>query len=150
MTSDSMQETYLRNYLSKTSQDLNDRSFADVCLRIGVNEFRCHAFLLSAHSDDFKTALSTVWIKKRADGLAKLDLSQFEKETVEATIEFIYSGKIEFKGNGDIIKIAEAADYLLMPDLFELCLVGIGEFTSYVVPMFVLALKCVGVKVFWR
>lgn len=54
--------------------------------------------------------------------MAELDLSQFEKETVESVIAFLYSGKIEFKGNGDISKLAEAADYLLMPDLFELCL----------------------------
>jgi hypothetical protein len=79
--------------------------------------------------------------KYTLDRLAELVLSQFEKETVEAIIEFIYSGKIEFKGDWDIIKIAEAADFLLMPALFELCLGGIGEFSSEAVSMFAMLFK---------
>jgi hypothetical protein len=106
---------------------------------VGDKEFYCHAFLLALQSDYFKAALDKVWVKKRADGLAELDLSQFDEETVESLIEFIYTGKIEFKGNGDVSKIAEAADYLLMPDLFELCLARVGEFPSEAVAMFAMA-----------
>jgi hypothetical protein len=66
-------------------------------------------------------------------------LSQFGQETVESVIEFIYTGKIEFKGDGEVSKIAEAADYLLMPDLFELCLARVCEFPSEAVAMFAMA-----------
>jgi hypothetical protein len=139
MTGDSIQETCHLKFLFKLSQARNDRSFADVCLRVGEKEFYCHAFLLALQSDYFKAALDKVWIKKRADGLAELDLSQFEEETVKSLLEFIYTGEVEFTENGDVSKIAEAADYLLMPDLFELCLARVGEIPSEAVSMFAIA-----------
>jgi hypothetical protein len=141
MTSDSIQQTCHLKFLSKLSQARNNRSFTDVCLRVGDKEFYCHAFLLVLQSDYFKAALDKVWIKKREDGLAELDLSQFEEETVKSLLEFIYTGKFEFTVNGDISKIAEAADYLLMPELFELCLARVGEFPTEAVAMFAMALS---------
>jgi hypothetical protein len=68
MTSDSIQEKCHIKFLSKLSQARNDRSFADVCLRVGDKEFYCHAFLLALQSDHFKAALDKVWIKKSEDG----------------------------------------------------------------------------------
>jgi hypothetical protein len=114
MTSDSIQETCRLKFLSKISQFRYDRSFADVLIRVGDQEFYCHAVHLAAQSDYFKAALDKVWIKKREDGLAELDLSQFDEEAVESVIEFIYTGMVGFEGNGDISKIAEVADYLLI------------------------------------
>jgi hypothetical protein len=138
--SDIQEKCHLK-FHSKIIESLNDRSFADVLIRVEDKELFCHAAHLAAHSEYFKMALDKVWINKREDGLAELDLSQFEKETVEAVLAFIYSGKIKFKGDGDISKIAEASDYLLMPDLFELCVAGIGEFSSEVIPMFAMLIK---------
>jgi hypothetical protein len=146
MTRDYISKTMAPDFLSRQSLSRTDRSFADVLIRVGEKEFYCHAFLLAAQSEYFKTALDKVWIKKRGDGLAELDLSQFEQETVDSVIEFIYSGKVGFSGNGAISKIAEAADYLLIPVLFELCLEGVGEFTSEVVPMFVMAAKLENIR----
>jgi hypothetical protein len=54
-------------------------------------------------------------------------------------LEFIYTGNLDFSVNDEVSKIAEAADYLLMPDLFELCLARVGEFPSEAVAMFVMA-----------
>jgi hypothetical protein len=141
MLGDSIQQKCHLKFLSKLSQARNDRSFADVCLRVGDKEFYCHAFLLALQSDYFKAALDKVWIKKREDGLAELDLSQFEEATVKLVIEFIYTGKIVFSVNGEVSKIAEAADYLLMPELFELCLARVGEFPSEAVAMFAMAVS---------
>jgi hypothetical protein len=73
------------------------------------------------------------------NSLAELDLSHFEEATVKLAIEFIYTGKVEFTVNGEVSKIAEAADYLLMPDLFEFCLARVGEFPSEAVAMFAMA-----------
>jgi hypothetical protein len=85
MMGESIQQTCHLKFFSKLSQARNDRSFADVCLRVGDKEFYCNAFLLALQSDYFKAALDKVWIKKRADGLAELDLSQFEEETVRSS-----------------------------------------------------------------
>jgi hypothetical protein len=136
-----IKDTCHRKFLSNIYKTRNDRSFADVLIRVGEKEFFCHAVHLAAQSDYFTAALGRVWINKREDGFAELELSQFEKETVEAVLEFIYSGKIEFKGDGDISKIAEAADYLLMPDLFELCVGSISKFSSEVIPMYAMLIK---------
>jgi hypothetical protein len=54
-------------------------------------------------------------------------------------LEFIYTGKVEFAVDGEVSKIAEAADYLLMSDLFELCLARVCEFPSEAVAMFAMA-----------
>jgi hypothetical protein len=140
-----MTRNYIQNtnpdFFAKISRARNDRSFADVCLRVGDREFFCHAFLLALQSDYFKAALDEVWIKKRKDGLAELDLSQFDEETMDSVIEYIYSGKVGFSVKGGLSKIAEAADFLLMSELFELCLGGLGEFSQEVVPMFAMAMK---------
>jgi hypothetical protein len=139
MTLADIHETCHLNFHSSISQSRNDRSFSDVLIRAGDKEFYCHAVHLAGRSDYFKAALDKVWIKKREDGLAELDLSQFEEETVESMIEFIYTGKVDFAANGEVSKIAEAADYLLMPDLFELCLARVGETPSEAVAMFAMA-----------
>jgi hypothetical protein len=68
-----------------------------------------------------------------------LDLSQFGQETVESVIEFIYTGNVDFAANGEVRKIAEAAEYLLMPGLFELCLARVGKIPSAAVSMFAMA-----------
>jgi hypothetical protein len=138
---DFINKTRYPEFLSRVSISRTDRSFADVLIRVGEKEFFCHAVYLASQSDYFRTALDKVWIKKREDGLAELDLSQFEHETVDSVIGFIYSGKVGFSGKGAISKIEEAADFLLMPVLFELCLEGIRQFPSEAVPMFVMAVK---------
>jgi hypothetical protein len=115
-----IQENKYPEYLSNVSLSRQGRSFTDVLIRVGEKEFYIHAFLLAAQSEYFKTDLNKVWINNREDGLAELILSKFEQETVESVIEFIYSGKVGFSGKGAISKISKAADYLLMPVLFEL------------------------------
>mgnify|MGYP002565814811 CR=1 FL=1 len=66
---------------------INRELFTDCTIRVGSELLRSHRVLLCACSDDFSKALSS-------EKSASIDLEGCELRTVEAFLDFLYTGKI--------------------------------------------------------
>ena len=114
---------------------INRELFTDCTIRVGSELLRSHRVLLCACSDDFSKALSS-------EKSASIDLEGCELRTVEAFLDFLYTGKITltsenfsqitvFSCNYDIKElIAICSDFIEMMTSTRSCLALLRELHS--------------------
>ena len=117
---------------------INNPKLSDVVLKVGVDavHINAHSILLASQSSYYSAALDKHW---NQDGVKSVVLSHpdIQEDVMMAILGFIYTGKIEVCVNDvsrsqqmhdDIItNVMEAADYLDIPHLFNLCLNGLSQ-----------------------
>ena len=112
---------------------INNPKLSDVVLKVGVDavHINAHSILLASQSSYYSAALDKHW---NQDGVKSVVLSHpdIQEDVMMAILGFIYTGKIEVCVNDvsrsqqmhdDIISnVMEAADYLDIPHLFNICM----------------------------
>jgi len=92
-------------------------------LKVGVDavQINAHSILLAAQSSYYSAALE--WNERANEDAEKpvvISHPDIEVEVMRAILGFIYTGQIELHDE-NIDKVMEAAGYLLIPDLVNLC-----------------------------
>jgi len=93
-----------------------DGLLADCKIICGDEIFPCHRAILAARSEVFKAMLSSEW---EESSTSSIEISDLSSETIENTLEYIYTGQIELHYNP--LDLYKAAHKYLLEDLKTWC-----------------------------
>ena len=107
-----VEESNIQNVTDALQTLLNDPIHSDFTLVCEDKSFPCHKAILASRSETFKKMFSASMVEAQS-GQADLKM---KVETVEAMLEFIYTGKVTVKATNES-ELLEAADMYQLPGL---------------------------------
>ena len=96
-----------------------DKDFTDFTLKTGAKEVDCHRVIIAANSPVLKGMLRSQ-MKETIE--KQIELNNISPEAMENIVEYMYSGQITIYEEDTLMDIMEAADFLLMDELKQMCI----------------------------
>ena len=94
-----------------------EKDFCDLSIQVQGTTIQVHRFVMAAGSQYFRS-LFTSGMKESSSNVVDLDCCS--AEVMEKIVAYLYEGEIKL-GNGDVIDILKASEYLLLPTLKGSC-----------------------------
>ena len=107
-------------FSDRLSQELETlcNNFTDVTLRTGDKVVKCHRLIIAANSPVLKAMLKS---QMKDTTEKQIKLNNISPQAMDNIVEYMYSGKTRI-AKETLMDIIEAADYLLMDDLKQVCI----------------------------
>ena len=94
-----------------------EKELCDLSIQVQGTTIHVHRFVMAAGSQYFRSLFNS-GMKECASNVVDLDCCS--AEVMEKIVAYLYVGEIKL-GNGDVIEILKASEYLLLSALKELC-----------------------------
>lgn len=95
-------------------------TFCDVVLIVDDHRLQAHKVVLAASSPFFKAKFTSDLTREKASDELEVNIPDFEPDTVEELLNFIYTGEVGLTEH-NAIELFAVADYYDIPNLKETC-----------------------------